>query len=138
MSGGSYNYVCWHSRGLDFHRGDIVAMAARLEGLGYASEVAADTRKVLELLDEAETVAKRLEDVWHDVEWCDSGDCGEERVRKTIAEYQGEYPTRLANARALQTALSAELDGLSEVDAASVMAPFMESPRARQGEGSDE
>ncbi len=132
MSGGSYNYLCFHSRGLDFHRGDIGAMAERLEGLGYAFEVTADTRKVLALLDEAEVVAKRLEDVWHDVEWWDSGDCGEERVRKTVAEYQGEYPTRFANARALQAALAAELDGLSEIDAASVMAPFMEPPKCTE------
>ncbi len=127
MSGGSYNYLYCHVDGLDGRRGDIRRMAERLEDLGYAPEVAADTRKVLALLDEAEAVAGRLEDVWHDVEWWDSGDYGEDTVRKTITAYQGEYPTRLANARALQTALASQLDGLSEVDAASIMAGFLES-----------
>lgn len=130
MSGGSYNYLATHVTGLEDRSDDIVRMAARLDGLGYATEAAAETRKVLEILDEAEKVAQRLYDVWHAVEWWDSGDSGEEQVRKAVSEFQGEYPTRLANARALQAALSAELDGLSELDAASVMAGFLE-PQGR-------
>lgn len=132
MSGGSYNYLATHVTGLEDRHDDIVeALAARLDGLGYATEAAAETRKVLEILDEAEKVAQRLYDVWHAVEWWDSGDSGEEQVRKAVSEFQGEYPTRLSNARALQAALSAELDGLSELDAASVMAGFLE-PQGRR------
>lgn len=42
-----------------------------------------------------------------------------------------DYPARLANAHALQAALAAELDGLSETDAANVMAPFLEPEQRR-------
>jgi hypothetical protein len=86
MSGGSYNYLCWHSSGLGQQRGDIKAMAERLESGGYFA-AARSTRDVLRLLDGAERAAQALEDVWHAVEWADSGDSSEDRVRGAVAAF---------------------------------------------------
>lgn len=86
MSGGSYNYLCWHNRGLEEQRGDIGAMAGRLEKSGYYAPARA-TRNILVLLDAAERAADALEDVWHAVEWADSGDSAEERVREAVAKF---------------------------------------------------
>lgn len=112
MSGGSYNYLCWHHDGLAAQHDDVANMAYRLEGLGYAAEPAADTRRVLELLDqanktvqEAEKVAARLTDVWHAIEWWDSCDWGEDQAREAIAAYQGEDATNIAAALKLRADL---------------------------------
>ena len=86
MSGGSYNYLCWHSNGLDQQRGDIAGMAGRLESSGYYA-AARSTRDVLRFLDAAERAAKALEDVWHAVEWADSGDSSEEQVSQAAAAF---------------------------------------------------
>lgn len=86
MSGGSYSYLYCHVNGLDQQRGDVKAMAERLEGGGYYA-AARSTRDVLRFLDAAERAAKALEDVWHAVEWADSGDSSEERVREAVAAF---------------------------------------------------
>ncbi|MCW2720703.1 hypothetical protein [Pseudonocardia sp.] len=90
MSGGSYNYLYCHVRGLEEQRGDLESMVDRLAGLGYATEAAAASRHVLDLLDQAEAAAQKLEDVWRAVEWWDSGDSSEESVREVAAKYRGE------------------------------------------------
>lgn len=87
MSGGSYNYLCHKTDDLSGRRGTVEEMAQRLEGLPYASEAAADTRRVLALLADAQAQAERLADVWHAVEWWDSSDYGEDDVRDAIAKY---------------------------------------------------
>jgi hypothetical protein len=88
MSGGSYDYLCFKADDLSGRRGTVEEMAQRLEGLPYASPAAADTRRVLALLDEARALAERLSDVWHAVEWWDSGDYGEDDAREAIAKYR--------------------------------------------------
>lgn len=94
MSGGSYNYLCYHSDSLSEHRSDLESMAERIEGLAYAGQAAADTRRVLALLDEAQRLAGHLADVWRAVEWWDSGDYGEDQVVEEMAKYVplGEQP----------------------------------------------
>jgi len=90
MSGGSYDYLCFWDTGIGLteRRHQLQRMAERLEALPYAAEAAVQTRRVMRLLDAAEAVATSLHDVWHDVEWRDSGDYGEETMAKTLREYQ--------------------------------------------------
>lgn len=90
MSGGSYDYLCFWDTGVGLteRRHQLQRMAERLEALPYATEAAAQTRRVMRLLDAAEAVATSLYDAWHDVEWRDSGDYGEETMAKTLREYQ--------------------------------------------------
>lgn len=102
MSGGSYNYLYCHVRGLEEQRGDLESMARRLEGLPYAAAAAFETRRCLRMLDELERVAQSLSDAWHAVEWWDSCDYAEDQVRAVVepwrppvhVEYAGPDPTR--------------------------------------------
>lgn len=89
MSGGSYNYLCWaaDSGELSGRRDTITEMAERLEKSGYFAAARA-TRNVGILLDGAQRAAQELEDVWHAVEWADSGDSSEEQVRTAVAEFE--------------------------------------------------
>jgi hypothetical protein len=83
MSGGSYDYLHFHAPELGGHRGQLEAMAERLEELPYAGGVAAATRHILAVLgDEA------LANVWRAVEWWDSGDYGEDQVRDAVAKHK--------------------------------------------------
>ena len=88
MSGGSYDYLCFKADDLSGHRGTVEAMAQRLEGLPYASAAAADTRRILTLLDDAQALAERLADAWHAIEWWDSGDSSEQGAREALAAYR--------------------------------------------------
>lgn len=110
MSGGSYNYLYCHERGLEEQRDDLEAMVERLSGLDYATEAAAASRHVLDLLDRAEAAAKRLEDVWLAVEWWDSGDTGEESVREAAEKYRSG-----SEDRARLAAVAARLDAAQRV-----------------------
>jgi len=85
MSGGSYDYLCWNTDDLERRRGMVDAMAKRLEELGYR-DAARATRNVLYLLDGARQAADALSDVWHAVEWRDSGDYGDDSMRKAITD----------------------------------------------------
>lgn len=89
MSGGSFNYLC-HAHDLGDRRGDIEEMAKAIEAYDhpYASVLARDTRRVLGFLKSADTQAERLHEVWHDVEWHHSNDCGEDQVLQAIQEYR--------------------------------------------------
>lgn len=88
MSGGSYNYLFCHVRGLEEQRGDLEAMTRRLTGLPYAQQAAEASRQVITLLDQAEVAAQELAEAWRAVEWWDSADYGEDQVREAVAEYE--------------------------------------------------
>ncbi|MER5875459.1 hypothetical protein ABT119_05960 [Streptomyces sp. NPDC001910] len=96
MSGGSYNYLYTAQDLEDLHnrRHDLEAMANRLAGLGYAQDAARETEELLVLLRQWETRAtvrvRRLEDIWHAVEWWDSSDSSEDGVRDALAKYRAE------------------------------------------------
>lgn len=83
MSGGSYNYLYWQVGELGGHRGELEAMATRLEGLPYAADAAAATRRILEAISD-----EKLAKVWRSVEWWDSGDYDEDQAREAVAEYE--------------------------------------------------
>jgi hypothetical protein len=93
VSGGSYDYLCFNTDDLSGRRGMVEEMAQRLEGLPYASTAAADTRRVLTLLDDARNLAERLSDVWRAVEWWDSGDYGEQQAQEALAAYRSTSTT---------------------------------------------
>lgn len=93
MSGGSYNYLFCHVRGLEEQRSDLEAMATRLAGLPYAQSAAEATRHVIALLDQAEAAAQALAEVWRAVEWWDSADYGEDQVREVVEEYRASLQT---------------------------------------------
>lgn len=88
MSGGSYDYLCLRVHALEEQRGMLENMAIRLEGLSYAPVAAAQTRRVLRLVDAAGALADSLADVWRAVEWWDSGDSGEDAVMRKCEAYQ--------------------------------------------------
>lgn len=97
MSGGSYNYL-FVKDGQELLGGDrdeeLRQMADRLAGLGYAQDAAAETEELICMINQAririDVRINRLRDVWHAVEWWDSGDGGEDRLGKTLAVYRGE------------------------------------------------
>lgn len=88
MSGGSYDYLCFNTDDLSGHPGQLEQMAQRLEGLPYAAVAAAETRRVVRLLNAAEALARSLADVWHDVEWWDSNDYGESAAVEACRAYR--------------------------------------------------
>jgi hypothetical protein len=95
MSGGSYEYLCWKQpRELLAKQDAVQQMADRLAGLGYARDAAKETQAFLLTLrqfeNRIEAMQDRLSDVWHAVEWWDSGDSGEDGVRAALAKYRGE------------------------------------------------
>lgn len=94
MSGGSYNYLyIWASdpQQLVSRRADLEAMADRLAELPYAKDAAQETKEILALIDQVgDQIAARgrvIADVWHAVEWWDSADYGEDKVREALAAY---------------------------------------------------
>lgn len=94
MSGGSYNYLC-HALDLGDllnKQSDLSEMTDRLSGLGYAEDAAEETYLLLTLLRQFETRSEvhvqRLRDLWKAVEWWDSGDSGEDRVKEALKVYR--------------------------------------------------
>lgn len=88
MSGGSYNYLYSWPEDLTSRRNDLEEMAKRLEGLAWAGPAAAETRRIIHLLDEAEATARTLHDAWHAIEWWDSCDWGEDQAREDVEPYR--------------------------------------------------
>jgi hypothetical protein len=100
VSGGSYNYLCWTDdlpELLD-RAGNLDEMSKRLAGLGYAADAARETEELLLLLrqfhNRAMARVERLSGVWKAVEWWDSGDWGEGRLREALAKYRGDSRAR--------------------------------------------
>ena len=97
MSGGSYNYMYFKVEDdpLNVDQRDLETMAERLAEMGY-HDAARETYECL--LDiratraRFEARAKRMADVWHAVEWFDSGDYGREQVTESIEKYRRAVP----------------------------------------------
>lgn len=92
MSGGSYNYLCYKdSDNINESRSDINDMRDRLTELGYL-DAAKETESVTLMLNAFEVRIQarieRLSEVWRAVEWCDSGDSGEDSVKKAVDKYR--------------------------------------------------
>lgn len=100
MSGGSFNYLC-HKDASDLLRAglsDAQEMGDALAALGYAPDAARETFAVIAEVRAAEArmdaLLKRLEPVWHAMEWWQSCDWSEEQFKRALAEYRGaDLPT---------------------------------------------
>ena len=95
MSGGSYEYLCHKSADELLNQQDqLEHMAARLAGLGYAKDAAMETEELICIIRQSlvriETRAARLSGIWKAVEWWDSCDWGEGRVKEALQKYRGE------------------------------------------------
>ncbi|WHT20992.1 hypothetical protein N8J89_07975 [Crossiella sp. CA-258035] len=95
MSGGSYNYLFLRDVEPSPTDRNLLAMAARLEGLTPGGFAASRTRLLSQKLREAQDLIKELGVVWRAVEWCDSGDSDEETALRKITEYE-QMHTRAA------------------------------------------
>ena len=95
MSGGSYDYLCFADADNIFTRtSSLVQMAERLDDL--CPEAAAETRALFagpgSLYAELEARLARLTDLWHDVEWRDSNDYGDDQLAKAIETFRAQGP----------------------------------------------
>lgn len=88
MSGGSYDYLCFAELEDLFNRkGHLSNMTDRLMELGYPQlalenmEFALDLRRFKLNFG---TRQKRLREIWHTIEWLDSGDYGVDTARKHL------------------------------------------------------
>jgi hypothetical protein len=92
MSGGSYNYLCHKEFSGHSSMDDLDSMVDRLAGLGYAEDAAKESMELLLIIKQfevrAETIANRLNGVWKAVEWWDSCDSDEERVKEALEMYR--------------------------------------------------
>lgn len=94
MSGGSYEYLCYKDAGsIRTATEHLQSMADRLAGLGYAQDAAKETAGLLLLLRQQEVWVQayidRLQTIWRAVEWCDSGDSGEDWIHDALKDYRG-------------------------------------------------
>lgn len=94
MSGGSYNYLfCKETADLFCATSlqDMEAIEAQLLSCGY-KDIAKDVRRLIEYINSAENrisvLHKQLKDVFHAVEWYDSGDYGKATLQKKLEEYR--------------------------------------------------
>ena len=92
MSGGSYNYLCFAPMTDVIKRvADMGEMEDFLLKAGY-TDIAKDVRRLMEYCKSAENrisvLFERLEEVFHDIEWYESGDIGKESLIKTLEEYR--------------------------------------------------
>ena len=96
MSGGSYNYLCYKdsSQLLSGEADeDLQEMADSLTELKYAEDAAKETQDLLLIIkqsrDRIEASRKRLEAIWHSLEWWMSGDSGENEFKEELEKYRG-------------------------------------------------
>ena len=92
MSGGSFNYLCFaEPYELFKHREDLNYMVAKLAELGHV-DAAKETESVILILNHFEARMRaridRLNDIWHSVEWVESGDSAPERITRAMADFR--------------------------------------------------
>lgn len=92
MSGGSYDYLCFADEAIFGREASLQEMADRLAKLGYAEDAAKETMEVLLEIRQAKVRIgarqDRLRQIWQAVEWWDSGDWGEDGVKKALEAYR--------------------------------------------------
>ena len=92
MSGGSFEYLCWKDAGDLISRDDLILkMGERLTELGYSDAGSATIylyayTNALQLM--IDKIKAELEDIWHAVEWHDSGDSGIEVVKEAVEKWK--------------------------------------------------
>lgn len=94
MSGGSFNYLCTKEVGTLLVDGldDVQRMAEELAELGYADDVAEDTQALIRSIQGTELALNlliaRLSPVWREMEWWQSGDVGEDNLKRALERYR--------------------------------------------------
>ncbi|MBM3120384.1 MAG: hypothetical protein FJ006_12735 [Chloroflexi bacterium] len=93
MSGGSHNYLCYKDTGELFAaQKDLDDMTTSLITAG-AEDAGKETYEILVIIKQAtnrvDVLRRRLEGVWHAMEWWDSCDISEESFREELAKYRG-------------------------------------------------
>lgn len=99
MSGGSYEYLFLIGTDeIGRHIDQVERMADRLGGLGYAQDAARETESVMLLLRQFEVRMsvrlERLSSLWRAVELWDSGDSGEDDVKRALLEFRCDLRMR--------------------------------------------
>lgn len=94
MSGGSYNYLCYAT--LCEQVDDLRKMRDRLRELRLDQSVRGGRRELAmtykyaelqtQMILDAMNVPKALADIWHAVEWRDSGDWGQDQLESSVLE----------------------------------------------------
>lgn len=155
VSGGRYDYLfVWASDlgELARRRHHLQKMSERLADLPYAREAARDTALLLARVDgltaDAAQHGQALEEVWHAVEWWDSGDSGEGVVREAAARYReaqesprpaGEETERdLAEARAALERVRAVRDDLRDITGARAWAELLDTALGPYADAGDQ
>lgn len=93
MSGGSFNYLCCKEELADLcdHMPELERMRESLIKYGY-EDIARDVQRLIEYIRSAEirikTLAEQLNDVFHAVEWYESGDYGKDSMIKHLEKYR--------------------------------------------------
>lgn len=93
MSGGSFNYLCYKETLSELSERicDLEDMRECLVKYGY-DDIAKDTQRLIEYIKSAkvrvETLAEMLSDVFHAVEWYESGDIGMDSMQREFEKYR--------------------------------------------------
>jgi hypothetical protein len=95
MSGGSWDYLS--SKSATEILGDVDTMKAmrdRIVELGIGGNIVFDMNRIVSHLDEAHRLADSsdMRNVWHEVEWHDSGDHSLHSVHQAAWIYNGRKP----------------------------------------------
>lgn len=94
MSGGSYGYLCYKETAELFGCScleNMEEMETALLRMGY-KDIAQDVRRLIEYIHSAENrigvLHEQLADVFHAIEWYDSGDYGKDQMLKALESYR--------------------------------------------------
>src|SRR5437868_3372794 len=93
MSGGSYDYLylAFDAEEIIRKREALSRMSERLAALPWAHVAAVETERIaaaIRRLDSYIAASQPLTDVWHSIEWWDSGDSGEDQAREAARKYE--------------------------------------------------
>mgnify|MGYP000327622803 FL=1 len=94
LSGGSFDYLCYKDVPELMNSSSIAnleSMVQHLQEYGY-EDIARDTQRLIEYIQSAsiriEVLSENLNDVFHAVEWHESGDIRRETMIKKLEEYR--------------------------------------------------
>ena len=94
MSGGSFDYLCYKDVSELMNSSNIAnleSMVQHLQEYGY-EDIARDTQRLIEYIQSAsiriEVLSENLNDVFHAVEWHESGDIGRETMISELEKYR--------------------------------------------------
>ncbi len=92
MSGGSLDYLCFKEPEELFHCIEEMEKVEQVLLQRGAQDIARDVRRLIEYVKSAENrisvLSEQLNGIFHAVEWYQSGDYGEDTLRKHIEQYR--------------------------------------------------